>query len=1337
MSAATAEASTNGGPVQTLAQKLEPKHDESHRPTVEEVPDEEDLKHAAVLDANGAASPAPKSEKAAGKQKAQDTEAQPTKKSGGIQPLNIASEEMFPGLGAPKAHAPAAVSSAWGRKPASVNANGVNGFPANNGISRASTPGSGIATPTSGTPTLGSAGPQILNLPGRHVEAITLHPHQMIPRQQMRRPLQDIIKDINRRSKARIEFKTGAGGNYVFQGSGPTEAVREALREVAKEIGSKQVNKVTIPASIRAHVIGRQGTTIQGISKRTGARIQVPKQDEIGAAEDEDATVDVIIEGDTVAAALATREIERIVDERTSSVDLRLKDIPAEYYPFLAGPENSRVGSLEDGRDIRVHIPTYYTWKEHAPPQAATQGEPVPFAPQASFPIKISGDRSAAQEARADIERQVEELRRQLTIRQQLIDRRRHQFIIDDSSMPLDRFLKETGCTVILPPSHDNSKHVTIVGPADKIDLGVNKVIDQAFAKQAMDVDIAEHHNNASNHALALTRYLRQRNAIAQLKNKYAEQGKDDITIVLPGSTDRQTVWQIYSKDPRNGMTAQEDILALVYGHPPTRLASMDVDPFYHQHLRQRAAQSLRNDMGVHLVFPDENPESSQIVLVYEGPTAPSEYQLPRGQPSAAEVQAFQRALQQAQQKISTMVNGKDEIVGRDLEAPQNSFRFHDKIRRFVDREQQSLLQDQIPVQVLFGDARPQGSRSSRDNLFLRGPNQSVNSLSNKILAFVEQEKKDELERGYKVEFEYPQKFANVLIGKRGENIKKIRDEFDVEIQVQDGKVEITGPQAKADAAKSHVIALRKKLEDEATHILKIKPQYHRDLIGGKGSQVNRLQDRYNVRINFPRASVPEESGEAEAEQPGRRQAPDEVVIRGPKRGADAAREELLELLQYTIDNSHTATVSVAQNQVPSLIGVGGREMDALRSTTGAQIDVPNAREAAESSGRAEIKIKGTKKQVEDAKKLLEQKAKVFDETVVRTVDVDKKYHKALIGTSGANIRDIVVKAGGPDDRRELARMVRFPPPDAEGSTIRVEGPAAVADKIIASIEQLVNDRASQITETLEIAPEKHRLLIGRGGDTRRNLESKFSVTLDVPRQSATGVVRSQVKIIGQPADVEKAKEHITTLIKEQEGETVDVPRRLHHAIADNGQFFRRLRNDLKVTVDHAGQQPPPRPTTAGANNVRANSGDLPLITDEPEEGKDQLSHAWEIVDSLPASDDGENGTIPWILRGSADNVTEAKARLQKAMEDKSKPSSTGYLILSNPSLYRFVVGTGGSTINRIRKKTGTKIQVPRGGDGNEAIEIVGLKDGVEQARHLILDEVREKLAEAASRSRN
>jgi len=321
-------------------------------------------------------------------------------------------------------------------------------------------------------------------------------------------------------------------------------------------------------------------------------------------------------------------------------------------------------------------------------------------------------------------------------------------------------------------------------------------------------------------------------------------------------------------------------------------------------------------------------------------------------------------------------------------------------VRKFVHREQQHLPPTEIPVQVSFVNGPSDCS--------LRGPKSAVENLAEKLVAFVEAEKRDEKERGHVTSFDFSQKYANYLIGKKGENIHRYREEFDVDIQVKDGKVDITGPKAKADAAKSKILALGKKIEDEATHVLKIEPQYHRDMIGAKGSQVNHLQNKYSVRINFPRTahveddrSVADDASEAGSPRSRRpNQAPDEVIVRGPKKGADEARDELLNLLQWTRDNSHTFNVSVAQAQLPSLIGQAGREMESVRLQTGAQINVPG-REGADSKGRVQIQIKGTKKQVEDARKLLEQKAKVYDDSITRSIDIDKKYHKALIGSGG------------------------------------------------------------------------------------------------------------------------------------------------------------------------------------------------------------------------------------------------------------------------------------------------------------------------------------------------
>ena len=1071
---------------------------------------------------------------------------------------------------------------------------------------------------------------------------------------------------------------------------------------------------VPVPASVRAHIIGRQGSKIQEISKRTGARIQVPKAE---AGEDEDTVVNVHIEGNALTAEMARREIDAIVNERTSTVNLRLKDIPAEFYPFLAGPQNVHANRLAQGKDIDIKIPEYYTWQSQAPPQNA-RNQPGNFIPQTNFPIQISGERVAAQQAQAELERRVQQLRQRLAVDQRSIERGRHQFLIGDRGGSLHDFLEETGCSIVLPPNSDDSETVYVVGPPDRIEQGINKLEDIAASMTMATADAAREHRgpNAQAHAHNLTRYLRQREALAELERLH------EASIVAPTDRDGPTGYEIYARDGKNSMKARGDIMNVFGAHPPSRFSTVNVDPFYHSFLRQRPAPQIRQDTGVHIVFPNEEEESPELILVYEGRDPYDQYAIPRGKPQNDEINAYKKALQEASELIHRLTKNQPQVASRDLEASQ---KFHRKIEQFVKDEQEGLAHDQVPVQVLFGGRRPEAVNRSKDSFAIRGPSNAVDDLNAKILAFIEQAEKDELERNHITTFDYPQKYASHLVGKGGENIQKLRQKFDVDVQIDDGKVTLKGPSQKAEACKKEILSMAKKLEDEASHILKINPKYHRELIGAGGKQVERLQTRYGVRVNFPRRAKNDDEVDATSQRNTKGgQNPDEVIVRGPKKGADEARDEILSLLQYIVDNSNTDTISVAQSQIPQLIGSGGREMENLRLATGAQIDVPGAREGADPSGRAEIKIKGTKQQVQEAKKILQERVKVFDDTVTETLDVDRKLHRNLIGGQGANIRQIVTSAGGPDNSRDLARMVRFPKQDTDGdsNTIKIEGPKSVVEKIVAAIKAQVSSLENQTTEILEVSPDKHRLLIGRGGETRRSLESQFNIQLDIPKQTTQGAARSQVKVTGEPSAVEKAKEHILELVKGQEGETVDVPRHLHHIISDNGQFFRRLRNNQKITVDHGNQQPPPKPAQTEAGKSRKGaSGALPLITDDTASGADE--HSWEIVDNNAVEEGTDtSATIPWILRGPSENIPKARQQLEDAIKAASKPSSTGYLILPDPRSYRLVVGSGGSTINNLRKETGTKIQVPRDQAKDEAIEITGSREGCEQARQMILD---------------
>jgi rRNA processing protein Krr1/Pno1 len=325
----------------------------------------------------------------------------------------------------------------------------------------------------------------------------------------------------------------------------------------------------------------------------------------------------------------------------------------------------------------------------------------------------------------------------------------------------------------------------------------------------------------------------------------------------------------------------------------------------------------------------------------------------------------------------------------------------------------------------------------------------------------------------------------------------------------------------------------------------------------------------------------------------------------------------------------------------------------------------------------------------------------------------------------GANIKRIVIDAGGPDQSHQV---VRFPERGSDSSTIRVEGTQTVVAQVIAAIEKFVIAQENQVTDTVDVPLEKHGQLIGQRGEAKRNLEQQFNVSIEIPKK---GSDRTDIKIAGSSEDVAKAKTHLAGLAdQKREGETLDVPKHLHHAISENGRLFWRLKNDHDVTIDHGGVRPPPK-SKAAAPRPRTNGNAAPLITDEDSAD----AHSWVII---PAEgiEGGDGSTIPWILSGpSTEKVGAARKRVQKALETASQPSATGFLTLSDPRYYRYVIGPGGRNINSIREQTGCAIQVPnaksgKGGDG-EAIEIVGSAEGCEEAKDLVLEFVRSGAARA------
>lgn len=216
--ASEASSAANGNSSKSLAAMLEAKHDEAHRPTVEDVIDEEDIKHPppSSLASNQPAAPTPVASSEVPTLADSVTSSPAPKPAQKKAPaFDVQSEELFPALGSgPK---PAVSTAAtWGvKKPAAV------------------------ATVSNGKAPQPMDVPRVMALPGKHLEQLRLAPSQMLPRGQLKKPLRDILRDISRRSKANVDMRGGPGGSIVFEGKGSVDAVRQALREVAQQVGSK------------------------------------------------------------------------------------------------------------------------------------------------------------------------------------------------------------------------------------------------------------------------------------------------------------------------------------------------------------------------------------------------------------------------------------------------------------------------------------------------------------------------------------------------------------------------------------------------------------------------------------------------------------------------------------------------------------------------------------------------------------------------------------------------------------------------------------------------------------------------------------------------------------------------------------------------------------------------------------------------------------------------------------------------------------------------------------------------------------------------------------------
>ncbi|CCU99760.1 unnamed protein product [Malassezia sympodialis ATCC 42132] len=880
---------------------------------------------------------------------------------------------------------------------------------------------------------------------------------------------------------------------FIFKGANEA-AVQLAKKELTVQLARRVTGTVLVPASLRAHVIGAGGKNIKRITEQTGVRIHVPPRSGDAAAEEADdpllgEQMEITIEGDEVHVQEAQALIQAIVAERTSKLSQSLAHIEPEYYPFLAGVRGARVEALaaNEGRgEVTIKVPPPH--HRHAP-------------------ILVHGERASVGAVVDAIESQVRDMRASFHTLSLTIPKRQHVCLVGDGAADI---LAATQCSVELPPVHDASESVTIRGPQAQLPLALTAALERANAITVKVVDVGALHAGAdAQHARYLVQWLGGRAPRAE-----------GVQVFMPTATaldaGRAHV-DVVGKDAEAVARVHRELEELVRPLDPSALRVADLDPLAHDLVAGKRGQNLKayEARGVDVLVPPEHSGRSDVLLVHRGAAAER----------AAVLEAVLQELAAAAAPAADLQTAHVSIPAKHHAA-------------LLDRTVLNALMGEDRIQVTAGRHGPVPAgvdARTNDSVVVRGAPAAVERVVARLQQMAADAEQDSMESSFVDELRVPGAYVPRLIGRGGAAVAKLRDELGVRVDFPDADdkarakqvpIVLTGRKACVTEAKARLAAQVQRLADETTVRLRVPSEMHGALIGPGGKYVSRLQDKYGVRIVFPRGD--------EA------QAGDEVSVRGGKRGVAEAQAELLELLAYEQERSQAEELAVPQRAVARILGRSGATINQLRLESGAEIDVEREAGAGE---QAVLRLRGSRAAIEAARAAILDLVAAVEREAELQLDIPSRFHAQLIGQGGQHLRDLIVRAGGPSEPRAQAQMVRFARDRSDAVTVRAE--QGVAQRIAELLQSEARALAERVVHGAVVPPRLHGQLVARGGRRNSPWQQEHGVQIVLPNwreyaeleapANATDLVDADpahiVKVLGGRESVPQVLQAIDALV--------------------------------------------------------------------------------------------------------------------------------------------------------------------------------------------------------------
>ncbi|XP_031527372.2 vigilin-like isoform X2 [Vicugna pacos] len=415
----------------------------------------------------------------------------------------------------------------------------------------------------------------------------------------------------------------------------------------------------------------------------------------------------------------------------------------------------------------------------------------------------------------------------------------------------------------------------------------------------------------------------------------------------------------------------------------------------------------------------------------------------------------------------------------------------------------------------------------------------------------------------------------------------------------------------------------------------------HRFIIGKKGCNISTItQNMPEVRINFT--------------------GKDKITIDGPIEDVSYAQEQIEVIVKDLINRMDYAEINVDCKFHKHLIGKKGATINRIRERNRVSVLI-----SPENEKNNMIRIEGESQGVQQAKRELLELASHLEKEQ-KDLIIEQRFHQAIIGHKGVQIRDI--------HKKFPEVVINFPDPAQKSDIIQLRGPKHELEKCAQYLENVVTDiEESNYSITVPIFKKLHKNIIGKGGANIKKICAASNTKIVLPAASSNS---ENIVITGKPANCEMACDLILSIQKDMANISeveIPIPSNLHKSFIDSKDCL------ISAIIEECG-------------NI----------------------HIY-----FPK---GNSGLQRAIIRGPAQSVEKAKKMLLQLVEEE-KAKCYSVVLHVRPEYHKFLMSKNGGDVPRVCEETGARVLFPIPEDmDQELLTILGTEKAVKDTQKKLED---------------